>query len=67
MMKTVAFTDCTKAFNMSYKGFVGIMYWSPPPTPSLLPRDGGAWWGTTPVMLPFPPPLALHEVSRFLD
>ena len=39
-MTAVAFIDCIDAFNMSYKGIMGVASWSPPLASSLLPGTG---------------------------
>lgn len=68
VMTALAFTDCIDAFNMSYKGFMGAISWSSPPTPSLLPGDRGhAGAGGNPSVAPISHLWPPHEVSRFLD
>ena len=68
VMTALAFTDCIDAFNMSYKGFMGAISWSSPPTPSLLPGNRGhAGAGGNPSVAPISHLWPPHEVSRFLD
>lgn len=57
VMTALAFIDCIDAFNMSYKGIMGVVSWSPPLASSLLPGDrghAGRGRGAPPVLLPFP-------------
>ena len=66
-MTALAFTDCIDAFSMSYKGFMGVISWSSPPTPSLLPGDGLCWGGGQPQRCSHFPPLGSargQQVSR---